>query len=457
MGVTAIAKPEERSLTRVVMDAWKNAVSGLGTFLKDKRMSSLAEFEPMQPAEAQELYAADDVAAKVVDAVPDDGLRQWGTFTAPGDTQFNAVMQQAFDALRVRAKFRDGWRFGRMVGGAALLMVVDDSEDLSMPLRLDGVRSLKSLVLLMRQELKYGQIDSQLDSPRFGQPTTYFLQPNRGQTDVQLVGQEIHHSRLLIFHGTKLPPDLYVTNGYWHDSVLSRTQNAIRNYSTSHDAAATIMQEFSQPVFKMKGLAALIQAGKGELIAQRLEMVQLARSICRAAIIDQDEDLQSVGAALTGAPDMLKAVGGRLVAASNMPHTKILGESPSGLGATGESEMEDWDDYVANEQELVALDNVLRLAEVMMAAKDGPTRGKIPAKWSFEFKPLRQPDEIQQAELRNKQADTDTKYITAAVLDPDEVRQSRFGSGAYSTETTVQGPAPEPTAADDPNAGGKTA
>jgi phage-related protein (TIGR01555 family) len=417
-------------------DGWQNILTGLGRADRDKRMGATAEWCPMREQDAEELYAADDVSETIIDSVPDDGLREWVTFHFEQEG-LAADVDSALDRLGARCLLKEGWKFGRLHGGCPILMVTDDGADLSQPLVLERVRELQNLLVLTRTELSVNGMDIDLDiqSRRFGQPITYRLNPMRGGSAPSQ--QIIHHSRLLMFYGAKLTPRLYMQNGYWHDSVLNRVQNAIRNYVTAHDAAATVMQEFNQGVFKMKGLAQLLMAGKDKEVLSRLQMIQLARSVCRAVIIDSDEEFQNVGAALQGVGDVLDRIGGRLVAASRMPHTKILGESPSGLGATGDSEEGTWYDHVANRQEEDAREPIRRLVEVLLASKKGPSRGKVPEGWRFTFNPLNQLSESEQIKNRGVQAQTDKAYLEAGVVDPIEIRKSRFGSGKYSAETTV--------------------
>ena len=61
-----------KHLARVTQDGWHNIVTGLGSFRRDKRMSSRPEFNIMTETEAEQIYASDDVAAKIVDALPEE-------------------------------------------------------------------------------------------------------------------------------------------------------------------------------------------------------------------------------------------------------------------------------------------------------------------------------------------------------------------------------------------------
>lgn len=420
----------------ITTDGWSNILTGVGMAGMDKAQAAYLTYATMTELEAETLYSADDVAATIVDTLPDEACRQWLTVTSDVDG-LGADLDKAMDAIKAPSALNRAWKWGRLYGGAAALINVDDSKDLGLPLDLNQVRELKSFIVLTRWELQAGTIDTDIFSTRYGMPLTYRLSPKAGNTTD--VGQEIHHSRLIPFLGVELPMRQQQQNQYWGDSVLNRPRAAIRNYQTSNDAVATILQEFNQGVFKIKGLADMLLNGEDDAVLKRLTIVALAKSVARAVVIDADsEEFNNIGAAVTGLPDTLKTVSMRLVTASRMPHTKLLGESPSGLGATGESEEKTWNDYVSNQQESLLRPAVQRILDILIASKNGPTKGKPVENLHFEFVALKQPSQKEIIADRKAQAEIDNIYITNNVVDPSEIRKSRFGSGKYSHETVVE-------------------
>jgi hypothetical protein len=73
----------------------------------------------------------------------------------------------------------------------------------------------------------------------------------------------------------------------------------------------------------------------------------------------------------------------------------------------------------------------------MFLAKDGPTGGKPLEGWSIAFNPLLEQTEAEKIANRSSQAQTDSVYLQAGVLVPEEVRKSRFGGASFSFETTL--------------------
>jgi len=62
--------------------------------------------------------------------------------------------------------------------------------------------------------------------------------------------------------------------------------------------------------------------------------------------------------------------------------------------------------------------------------------------YNIEFNSLWQQTDEEKVKMRVEQAKTDEIYINTGVVDPNEVRTSRFGNGKYSVETVVEGDAP---------------
>jgi hypothetical protein len=65
------------------------------------------------------------------------------------------------------------------------------------------------------------------------------------------------------------------------------------------------------------------------------------------------------------------------------------------------------------------------------------TKGKEPERWQLTMRALWQPTAQEEAELRNKQAQTDIAYIGSGVITPEEVAVSRFGGAEWRMETIV--------------------
>src|SRR5690606_27681479 len=184
-------------------------------------------------------------------------------------------------------KLIEAWKKARLYGGAVILRVVNDNLDLAAPLAPDAKQEIKSLIVFHRFDLfcQYENLNKDILSPQFRNPMRYTF---NGMGDASMANVEIHHSRVTRFDGAWLPDKLFQRNGYWHDSVLSKPYDAIRNYAEAHDGVNAALKDLSVAVYKMKGLADLILSGADTEVAKRMEIVHLAKSIARAVVLDAE-------------------------------------------------------------------------------------------------------------------------------------------------------------------------
>jgi phage-related protein (TIGR01555 family) len=449
------------------MDGWSNVLTGLGVAGKDKRLGLKFGWSAMSELEAEHLYATSDVARRVVDYVPDEGTRKWIEIK---NGQAGADDPQAKDAclylddLKTKANFCKAWKWARQYGGAGILMVVDDGLMLDEPMDLTRVRSIKSLVVLNRWELIAWELVSDLESPEFGEASVYELAP-ANSTDTRLYSQKVHRSRIIRFDGAPLSRRLWEVNGRWHDSILNKMLNAIRNYEGAHDSVAAAIQDFRLVVLKLKYLADMVGSDDSKKLMDRVNLMNTTKSILNAICIDaENESLDHVGTDFANIEKVLGKVEDRLVTSTDLPHTVVLGEGAQGtLGGGGESEDDNVKELVTGQQELVLAPALDRLFEVMMAAKDGPTNGKDVEDLSYSFRPLWQESESEKAMTHKTQAEADAIYIDRGVVSPQTIASSRFGGSEYSSETAMEEtfakgtetagtPPPKPIVMTDPNA-----
>lgn len=422
------------------MDGWKNVLTGIGVKGRDRREASCIEWELMDEQTAEELYAASDTAGKIVDEVVNEAFREGYELGADDENQLAGLTDEG-ERLKVDDKFQEAWKLARLYGGSGIIPIPRDVTQLNKPFIPERIDKIESLLVLSRWELPRQQIQYDIRSPNFSYPKSYRLCPRGGASktgDFDQMNEVIHHSWVLRFDGAFLPRVKFLANNHWHDSVLNKCRQAIRNFDGAHSAISATLDDFSIAVMKLDGLARKIAEDKDDEILKRMEIANLSRSVMKTIMLDAEhEDYQYQDRQLSGVAEIVKQIGGRLVVASNMPHTKILGESPEGSNATGNSTTKDWYDHVASQQQAYVDPKLLTLWKWIMSAKKGPTKGQVPKGLKTVYAPLWQESEGEQAKTRFFQAQTDEKYIVNAVLDPTEVAVSRFGTGKYSLNTTL--------------------
>lgn len=417
------------------LDGWRNILTGLNIFGKDKILSGVPTSIILKRGMADELLASDAIATKIVERIPKDGTREWIEFKNI-DQEIQEELNVIIKKLNLKTLVRQAWIDARLYGGAAFILNVDDrSSNFDEPLNLRTLRSVNSLVLMNRYELQANTTDLEEDlaSPNFGLPEFYDLTPEGSSAK----NFKIHNSRLIRFEGEKLPVRLFINNQFWNDSVLSKLFNTLSRFNQSHDALSQIIIDFRISVLKLKNLFQAVSAGKDKAVQKRLELIQETKSNMSMMLLGNEDEFQQVTHSMQGVKDVMSEIDKKMVADSGYPHTILLGESPSGLGATGESELRDYYDTVGQEQETVIRRPLETIFNLIFLSKDGPTGGKIPEKFEFDFKPIFKLTEESRAKMELDVASKDKIYIENGVLDPDEVVNSRYGGKDFSQDTIV--------------------
>lgn len=414
-------------------DAWANIISGLGTS-RDKRIATTATWAPLPEVDAQDLYDGSDVARKICEDLPEEALREGFEIKFEGtNKELNKAIVDELDRLGFNQKLIEASIWARVFGGAAIIPMTEDLLSLSKPFNPNGIRRISNFLVLNAFELVFSELDEDIRSPNFGYPLFYTICPRGGATTQSL---RVHYSHLIRFDGARLTRQNFQKNKYWNDSVLNSSKQAIADYESSMASLANALQDFSVAVYKQKGLHDQIAEGDDETVIKRMRIISLTRSIARAVVIDSDtEEFTYQNRTMSGVHESAQKISQRLVVASNMPHTRILGESPDGSNATGNSTTSQWYDYVAAWQKNYLTPRMIKLFDRIALQKEGPLKGTIPQGYTFEFAPLWQLSQDEEATARKTQADADAVYIQNGVFTPEHIAKSRVGSGKYSFET----------------------
>lgn len=485
-GLDAIAPGPSTAppLAGVRLDEWYSAYTGIGVAGRDKRIGGTFAASVVSEAEAMELWRGDDLAARVVETLPNEMLRQgfelriaeerkpvkgavpgepsepgsaeetYAEATARGDSlgwmrrrkqrrdadekakDIQEQISAKLEDLGLAAKLYTALCYERAYGGAAILLgVKDGSSNLAAPLKPEArIRALDYLMVLEPRECQPIAWYNDPLKDKFGAPAIYQISPNTmgGSTGGLM---QVHESRLIVFGGIKVSERraLYGTIPGWGDSVLTRCVRILRDYNMSWSATGILLNDFSQSVIKIKGLAEVMAGNQADKLKNRMLQIEMSRSIAHAVLIDAEEEYERKATPVTGLEALLDRFTARLAAACDMPLTLLMGQSPGGLNATGESDIRFWYDRVRSLQDRKVRPVLERLIQMLFQVFNTPE----PDSWSIHFCPLWQPTDLEAAQARKTQAETDNLYVTMGALSAEEVAKSRFGSDEFSFQTSV--------------------
>lgn len=445
------------SIRKLGFDAWENVLTGLGRRLRDKREGALVKRPPVNNSEElyEYLYQGDDVAARIAEIIPREMTREWIDLSIDTNQDESSELRtedvseaanlatevlNKLDVLKAKRRTYEALVFARVYGNGALFLGIDDGNDPAEPLDEDSIRSFDFITAFDRWELRIERYYQDFRSPDFGMPEIFRIVQTKapGFVPDPSFNALIHESRMVVFDGTFTTRRRRRDNGGWADSIYSRLESVIRDYSTSFEGVAAHLQDWGQFVYKMRGLADALASDQDKVILDRIQTVDITRSMIRAILLDADaESVERIATPAAGIDALLDRMSMRLAQAAEMPLTLLQGRSPAGENATGESDIQFFYDQIRAKQESELRDPIEKMIRLILKSADGPTRGLEPENYSFEFRPLWQMDDKEKAEVRLTQAQADAIYLDREVVTADEVAHSRFGGDRYSTDTQL--------------------
>jgi hypothetical protein len=250
----------------------------------------------------------------------------------------------------------------------------------------------------------------------------------------------IDKSRIIRFDadGIRATPDMLRKNQGWTKSLLAALWEDYLEWKTSLKATGAMVQDASIFIYKLKDLSAMMKSKDSLLLEGRIKLFRSMLSVIGGAIIDAEkESMEFISRNFAGVPEVANQQRDNFIGVSDIPHTKLFGESPSGLGASGESEQKDWASTIADFQTSKWRKKLRGLFKLIFLSKEGPTKGELIKGWSIKFHNLMVESEAEKISNMATMASTDQTYISAGVLLIEEVRKSRFGKSGFSIETTL--------------------
>jgi phage-related protein (TIGR01555 family) len=379
-----------------VGDSLTNLVSRLGTG-RDKASASFYTGTVLTDQEIFDAYRTAWLPRKIVDIPAFDSVRAWRDWQAE-QNQIEAIEAEE-KRLDVRGKVLEARIKARLWGGAAIHIGTGD-QNLAEPLDVEriGKGGIKHLTVLTRRQLKAGELDRDVASEWFGKPKVYTLSSgDRAQVD-------IHPSRLVIFQGNP-PADVEIMGGgdlAWGDSVLQSVIDAIKNADSTAANVASLVFEAKVDIVRVPNfMASLKDEGYKNKLLERFTLAATAKGINGTLILDKEEEYESKATSFATLPDVMDRFLQIVSGAADIPATRLLGQAPAGMNATGTSDMKNYHDRIAAMQAVEMTPAMHRLDEGLIRS----ALGSRPPEIYYEWSPLEQMSEKERAEIFKAKAD----------------------------------------------------
>jgi len=442
-------------------DSFQNFASKVGIGTDNQSSGSTYGFNPISRNRGllEWMYRGSWICGKVVDCPADDMTRAGIEMT--GDIHPDDIdkIHNGLNETATWSGINSTAKWGRLYGGAIGVMLIDGQKP-DTPLRTEAVSkgAYKGLLVLDRWMVQpnYSELVTEF-GPDLGKPKFY-------ETVVEgfaIPKMRIHYSRCLRIDGVDLPFWQKITENLYGMSVLERLYDRLVAFDSTTQGAAQLVYKAHLRTLSVEGLRNIIAAGGKALegLVGQVEMMRRYQTNEGVSLIDAKDKFETHQYTFSGLDQVLLAFGQQLSGAADIPLTRLFGQSPAGMNATGESDMRNYYDGINQQQEL-------RLRRPMTTLLDVQARSvgvTLPDGWGFKFNPLWQLSDEEKANIADKVSTAVDRMESAGVISPKialkELKQSSRVTGIFSNITdedinAASDDPPPPDEMDDPGASG---
>lgn len=384
------------------------------------------------------LYRDNWVVQNVVGLMVDDMLREWYKLRGSISPDYLDDLERVERVTKVREKINLGLRWGRLYGGAAGLILIKGQEGmLDQPLDLDTIMpgAFAGLMILDRWMgiVPDMGLVQDIGDPDFGLPEYYVVNDASGH-----VVARVHHSRIVRFTGRDLPEIERIAELYWGESEVEALYKDVVAHDNVSANMAALTFRANINTMEVQNLEQLFSLGSVEQ-QRRFWNVMQAQSVMMSnfgfQLVNKGDQMKNTQYTFTGLQEVYESMCLNLCGASHYPMTKLFGRSPSGMNATGESDLQNYYDYVGSQREAKLRPALERLLPIMAVS----AWGAVPDNLQIDFPPLWTPTAKEVAEIAKAKAEAIVSTYQSGLLNVDtaqkELKKLEDDTGMFGSIT----------------------
>lgn len=415
------------SLRDILADGWENVLTGLGT-TADKIRSTVWVVGATSTTTAdvyESMYSTSWLYRRVVQVLPEHALRKRPEIK---DMPEADALWAKWDALNATDLYPHGILAqalfqGRLHGGAVLIPGFRYLDPLS-PAPEPGPQSeILWLDVVRWTDLRKGPLETDANSPRYGQPISYTVQGDHRRS-----GYSFHASRAIYCEGAPRARSTKSDLTPWL-SVLDPVIEELKRYDTAWQSVGHLLDEASIGVLKLQGLIGLLGQKDQSAVQARMQLMTQGRSTARTVFLDAagSEEFTRTEVSFASIPQLLEQAVLQVSGATEIPVAILLGQAPAGLNATGENDRAQFDDRVAVYQRASVAPKLTRLLSWIHGA---PV--------TLEFPPIREMTEAEVAALRKTEAEADKLWWDMGVVNEVDLVKLRGEDLGLDVEAKIK-------------------
>ena len=246
---------------------------------------------------------------------------------------------ETFYTTRLEKVVRDAVTY-MMAFGRGIIVIHHKGDDLMTPLPdyLDPKTAILSV--FSGDSITSSETSRDIDDERFFKPIYY-----------QVYQARVHFTRVIDF--TYVEPTNFDKPAYQYGGIseYELIYNQLVSDAIVERASASILEKNSTLFYKIKTFRDQVSAKKDADIIKYFELLENARSIYGASILDAEDDVVSISQTLTNLKDINDNSLRRVAMVTDIPLAILIGENVKGLNSTGDNELKIFQDAIKNLQE----------------------------------------------------------------------------------------------------------
>lgn len=385
------------------------------------------------------MYRENWLTKRIIDLPCEDMTRAWYSISSEIEQDKLDEIAKLEAKHNVKQEVTNMLRWARLYGGAAAVMVIKGQEDmLEQPLDFDTLvpGCFHGLIVVDRTNGLYPSIELEedMDDPDYGYPKYYNV-----ITD-SLSGESlrVHHSRLLMARGRMLPIQEEINEDYWGASEIEHIYEELQKRNATSANIAQLVFQANVSAMKIGNFGEAMATGTDQMkekIMQAIFDMNRIKNSSGLLVMGSEDNYEQHPYSFAGIAEVYEAFMLDMAGAAEIPATKLFGRSPQGMNATGESDMNNYYEKLAQLQELQLRPAIEKLLPVMAMS----LWGEIPEDMEIVFKPLATTTPAERAEIMSKQAATVVQVFSAGIISQKmalrELQEQGKSIGAWTNIT----------------------
>lgn len=348
-----------------------------------------------------------------IQTVSDDLSRKWIKIDGCDDPQKLEIIENELKKLHIKDLFHKAVTTTGYMGGA-FIFIDTGEDDLTLPLAINDL----SAELKEGSKVKFVVVDpvnvSPIEYNCINPLRDDYMQPRMWQ----VLGKRVHASRLLPFVENQPPMLLKPNYNFLGIPQAQILWDYVMHFNQTRASTARLLEKISLLVVQTDMDAVLSDEHGIELFDAKMEFLERYRNNDSVFVCDKEsEGVMNVQTTIAGCTDVVRQSLELIACINRTPAVKLLGISPSGFNATGESDLKNYYDYISSKQELYreqiqTIINVIQLVEF----------GTIDPAITFKFEPLNEENKASQAMTAQTKIGALTQLVDRQAMSAEELR-----------------------------------